>query len=198
MPNYKTYTDQRLLDILKNGDEAAFTEVYDRYSALLLIHADNKLDDEDEARDVVQDVFVRLWEKRDQITVYSNLSGYLYSAVRNQIFNMIKHRKVISTYTEGLLNANANNQIYADHLIREKEFASIIEAEIAALPPRMRVVFELRRMENLSNKEVAVKLGITELTVIDQMKKAMKVLRIKIGLIIIIALIITTICRSIS
>jgi RNA polymerase sigma-70 factor (ECF subfamily) len=190
MPNHKTYNDQQLLDLLKNGDEAAFTEIYDRYSALLLIHADNKLHDEDEARDVVQDVFVRLWEKRDQINVSSNLSGYLYSTVRNQIFNMIKHQKVISTYTKGLLDANTNNQIYADHLIREKQFAAMIEAEIAALPPRMRQVFELRRLENLSNKEVAAKLGVTELTATDQMKKAMKILRIRIGLMIIIASII--------
>lgn len=190
MPSYKTYNDQQLLDLLKNGDEAAFAEIYDRYSALLLIHADNKLHDGDEARDVVQDVFVRLWEKRDQINVSSNLSGYLYSTVRNQIFNMIKHQKVISTYTKGLLDANTNNQIYADHLIREKQFAAMIETEIAALPPRMRQVFELRRLENLSNKEVAAKLGITELTATDQMKKAMKILRIRIGLMIIIASII--------
>lgn len=187
MPNHKIYNDQQLLDLLKKGDEAAFTEIYDRYSALLLIHADNKLHDEDEARDVVQDVFVRLWEKRDQINVSSNLSGYLYNTVRNQIFNMIKHQKVISTYTKGLLDANTNNQIYADHLIREKQFAAMIEAEIAALPPRMRQVFELRRLESLSNKEVAAKLGITELTATDQMKKAMKILRIRIGLMIIIA-----------
>ena len=187
MQNYKTYTDQQLLDLLKKGDEAAFTEVYDRYSALLLIHADNKLQDEDEARDVVQDVFVRLWEKRAQVNVNSNLSGYLYNSVRNQIFNMIKHQKVISSYTESLLDANTNSEIYADHLIREKQFAAMIAAEIAALPPRMREVFELRRMENLSNKEVAERLNITELTAADQMKKAVKALKIRIGLIIILA-----------
>lgn len=156
MPNYKTYTDQQLLDLLKKGDQAAFTEVYGRYNALLLVHADNKLQDEDEARDVLQDVFVRLWEKRDQLNVTSNLSGYLYNSVRNQIFNMIKHQKVISTYTESFYAEESSNKIYADHLIREKQFAAMIAAEIASLPPRMREVFELRRMENLSNKEVAV------------------------------------------
>ena len=64
MAAYSIYTDQELLAFLKEGRQAAFTEIYDRYHALLFIHADQKLRDKDEARDVVQDAFVKLWEKR--------------------------------------------------------------------------------------------------------------------------------------
>nr|WP_121273451.1 RNA polymerase sigma-70 factor [Pedobacter schmidteae] len=188
MAAYTTYTDGQLLDFLKGGDRLAFTEIFDRYNALLFSHADRKLQDEEDARDVVQNVFVKLWEKQTEIQINTNLSGYLYTAVRNQIFNLIKHRKVISTYADGFYAAGAEISVFADDLLREKEFAAMIEREINALPPRMREVFELRRIENLSNKEVGLRLGITELTAADQMKKAMRILKTRIGLILVIAI----------
>jgi RNA polymerase sigma-70 factor (family 1) len=187
MAAYSKYSDQELAALLKAGDRLAFTEVYDRYHVLLLRHAAGKLSDGDQAMDVVQDVFVRLWEKCAQLQIGTSLSGYLYSAVRNQIFDFIKHQKVIHTYTESMMTANEAKSVWADHQIREKQFAAMIEAEIQSLPPRMREVFQLRRMENLSTREVAERLGITENTATDQLRKAMKILRLKIGLILVLA-----------
>jgi RNA polymerase sigma-70 factor (ECF subfamily) len=181
------YTDQELFVLLQQGQQIAFAEIYNRYNALLFIHADNKLRDKDEAMDVVQDVLAKLWEKRNELDVTVNLAGYLYTAVRNKIFDLIKHKKVISGYMESFFAPEANREEYADHLIRERQFAALIAAEIEALPPRMREVFELRRLENLSNKEVARRLNITESTAADYMKKAMKILKPRIGLILILA-----------
>lgn len=182
------YNDQELFVLLREGKQAAFAEIYNRYSTLLFIHADNKLRDKDEAKDVVQDVLAKLWEKRDELDVTANLAGYLYTAVRNKIFDLIKHKKVISGYMETFFAPEANGDEYADHLIRERQFAAMIAAEIEALSPRMREVFELRRIENLSNKEVAKRLNITESTAADYMKKAIKILKPRIGLILICAL----------
>lgn len=181
------YTDQELFVLLQQGQQIAFAEIYNRYNALLFIHADNKLRDKDEAMDVVQDVLAKLWEKRNELDVTVNLAGYLYTAVRNKIFDLIKHKKVISSYMDTFFAPETNREEYADHLIRERQFAALIAAEIEALPPRMREVFELRRLENLSNKEVARRLNITESTAADYMKKAMKILKPRIGLILILA-----------
>jgi len=181
---YATYTDDRLVAFLKLGDPAAFTEVYDRYHALLLGHAMAKLLDIDQARDVVQDVFVKLWEKCTELQIGTNLLGYLYIAIRNQMFDHLRHQKVINSYNERMMGSPALNVIWADHRIREKQFAAMIEREIGALPPRMQEVFRLRRQENLSTREVAERLGITENTATDQLRKAMKILRVKIGLIL--------------
>jgi len=177
---YSSYTDQQLYDLLKKDDAGAFREIYDRYHAPLYVHANLRLQDEDESRNVVQDVFVRFWEKRNSSDIKTNLSGYLFAATRNQILDLIKHQKIADRYIEGLFAGNIENEVYADHLIREKQFAEIIQKEIALLPPRMRQVFELRRLEDLSNREAAEKLGITELTAADQMKKALKILRKKL------------------
>jgi len=183
---YTELTDDDLLYHLKNDDHLAFTEVFNRYSPLLYGHAYNKLRSESDARDVVQEMLMKLWDKRGSIEIGNNLGGYLFVALRNTIFNLIKHKNHVHAYADTFAKANADSGIYTDTLIREKQFAAMIEAEIASLPPRMRAVFELRRKENLSNKEVAAQLGITESTAADQMKKALRILKTRIGLILIV------------
>ncbi|WP_316812555.1 RNA polymerase sigma-70 factor [Pedobacter heparinus] len=186
MTTYSSYTDQELTALLRAGNHQAFTEVFNRYSSLLYAHAFNKLRDEADARDVVQEMFIALWAKHDHLDAGNNLSGYLYMAVRNAIFNLVKHKKVVSAYAETFTKINQQITAPTDYLIRERQFAAMIENEIAALPPRMRAVFDLRRHENLSNKEIAERLGIAESTVADQMKKALRILKPKIGLILVL------------
>lgn len=181
MAIYSNYSDQDLMALLKLGDHTAYTEVFNRYNAPLYLHAFNKLRDEDEALDVVQEMFTKLWVKRALLDTENNLAGYLFKGVRNSIFDLIKHKKIVTAYEEAF-SGFAANYVMTDHLIREKQFAALIEREIAALPPRMREVFELRRKENLSNKEIAVRMNIAESTVADQMKKAIKILKMRIGL----------------
>lgn len=166
---------------MKQGDHAAFTEIFNRYTNLLYLHAYNKLRNDTEARDVVQEMFIRLWDKRTLIDEGNNLSGYLYRSVMNGIFNLLKHKKVVTNYADAFSRVPYQSG-GTDHLIREKQLKAFIEAEISALPPRMRAVFELRRNEHLSNKEVADRLEITESTAADQMKKALKILRSKLGM----------------
>ncbi|CAM4045289.1 RNA polymerase sigma-70 factor, ECF subfamily [Pedobacter westerhofensis] len=180
---YEKMTDDDLLFRLKNDDHLAFTEIFNRYSQLLYAHAYNKLRIESDARDVLQEMFMKFWDKRSSLEQGNNLAGYLFIALRNTIFNLIKSRSRVSAYAETFTQVNADSGIYTDTLIREKQFSAMIEAEIANLPPRMRAVFELRRKEHLSNKEVAARLGITESTSADQMKKAVRILKNKIGLV---------------
>ncbi len=184
---YAQYNDEKLSNLIKLGDHAAFTEIFNRYSALFYNHAYNKLRNEEEARDIVQEVFINLWSRRINLDVTNNLSGYLYTAIRNSIFNLIKHKKVVANYEVIFTQINEQHPVATDYLVREKQFAELIESEIEALPPRMREVFNLRRKEYLSNKEISARMNITESTVADQMKKALRILRFKIGLTILIA-----------
>lgn len=184
---YGQFSDVELIAALKLGDRSAFAEIFDRYSDLLYVHAYNKLRHKEEAKDMVQDVFIKLWDKHRQLEIKSNLSGYLYVMVRNSIFSLISHKNVINNYSAAFCKFRLEGEAVTDHLIREKQLAKIIEAEIAALPPRMREVFELRRKEHLSNKQIALRLNISELTVSDQMKKALRQLRLRMGLVLAIA-----------
>jgi len=182
--SYAKLTDDDLIFHLKRDDHMAFTEIFNRYSQLLYAHAFNKLRIESDARDVVQEMFMKFWDKRSSVELGSNLAGYLFVALRNTIFNLLKSKARVTAYADAFTKANADSGVYTDTLVREKQLSAMIEREIANLPPRMRAVFELRRKENLSNKEVALRLGITESTAADQMKKAIRVLKKKIGLLL--------------
>ncbi|EHQ25934.1 RNA polymerase sigma factor [Mucilaginibacter paludis] len=181
MANYNLYTDQQLVSLLKDNDQVAYTEIYDRYQGLLYIYACKITKDESEAEDIVQEVFFYLWDKRAAILFNTSLSSYLYSAVRYKFFNLLDHKKVRANYVESLQRFIEIGNIEADYAIREKELTILIEKEISLLPIKMREVFELSRKAQLSHKEIAEKLRISEKTVKNQINNALKELRMKLG-----------------
>jgi RNA polymerase sigma-70 factor (family 1) len=181
MAAYSTYTDQELVALLKGGDTLAFTEIYNRYKYLMQNHALKKLGDFDEVMDVLQDLFSQLWVKRELIPETTNLSGYLYIAVRNKIFNVLAHRSVNDRYVQSLQEFVGEENYTTDLLIREREFLAMINREIEALPSKMRAVFQLSRNSSLSHKEIAAQLNLSEQTVSKQITNALKILRTKLG-----------------
>src|SRR4051812_6602008 len=98
MSDYKSLSDQELLVLLKEGEHPAFAEIYNRFYSLLYVHAYRRLSDEDSANDLIQDVFVSLWEKRNDLIVKSSLSSYLYAIVRNRIIDLYNRSKVSEKY----------------------------------------------------------------------------------------------------
>lgn len=178
---YKNLNDQELAILLKKGNEAAFYEIYERYKGILHMHAYKKLADFEEAKDLVQELFSALWDKRNDLPETVNFSGYLYSSVRNRIFNIYAHKKVAAGYITSFQNFTAEASYMTDERVRENELAKQIEAEIMALPEKMRAVFLLSRKEHLSHKEIAERLDISESTVKNHIKKALKTLRLRLG-----------------
>ncbi|WP_259069256.1 RNA polymerase sigma factor [Mucilaginibacter sp. X4EP1] len=179
----KTSSDAELVDLLKSGDRAAYTEIYDRYILILLNHAYNKTRNREEAKDVVHEVFAKLWAKREDFNCHTNLSGYLYTAVRNNILNQAVHQTVLNKYMSSITQFinDAESYIITDHLVRERELSSIIEKEIANLPPKMRQVFELSRKQHFTHKEIAEQLDISEQTVSKHVTNALRILRVRLG-----------------
>lgn len=184
MDSYMEHDDFKLMELLRQGNQAAFTALFNRYDRLLFIYAYKKLQDKEEAKDVVQDVFINLWNGRNDFKLQSNLSGYLYKSVSNKALNLFRDKNINEKYLLSLQELLDKNDIATDHRIREKDIASLIDREIGELPPKMREVFELRRKEYLSNKEIADKLNISEQTVATHIKRALKILRTRLGLVI--------------
>ncbi|HEX8020956.1 RNA polymerase sigma-70 factor [Mucilaginibacter sp.] len=177
MRDYKDYVDRDLVTLLENGDSTAYEEIFRRYNRVLYGHAYKKLKNKEEAQDLVQDVFATLWLKRAELQIVNNLAGYLYSSVRNRFYNIIAHKDIQAKYIDSLQHFLDQPYELTDTLVREKEFAALIDKEIQTLPPRMRLVFEMSRKRHLSYKEIAEELKISEETVKDQIKKALKFLR---------------------
>ncbi|MCZ4222523.1 RNA polymerase sigma-70 factor [Pedobacter rhodius] len=184
MFSYSQYTDQELAGFLKSGDRLAYEEIYHRYKFILHNHAWNKFRNKQEAEDALQEVFAKLWDKRLLLEPNVNLSGYLYTAVRNYFLNFIARKDVQDRYVSYIQKFAEEQSVLTDHRIRENQLKEHIEKEIEALPPRMREVFELSRKEHLTHREIAARLGTSEETVKKQISAVLKVMRAKFGLVV--------------
>lgn len=182
MAGLERFSDIELLRSLTRDDHAAYNELFNRYFSLIYAHAFNKLQDEDQAKDVVQEVFATLWFNREKAVAIEDLAGYLFTATRNRIFDIYAHQQVRQKHVDSI-NEYVNHTFFipTDHLIRERDLQAYIDKQIAELPTKMRLIFELSRKEQLSYKEIAERLSTTENNVSKQVNNALRILRTKLG-----------------
>ncbi|MGZ3765194.1 MAG: RNA polymerase sigma factor [Mucilaginibacter sp.] len=192
-------SDEGLLKEVQAGNRQAFELIYNRYKGVLYIHAYKMLRDEDEAKDVVQELFTKLYSKASIICLRTTLSAYLYTSVRNRILDIIAHRRIKTDYLASLEEFVRQGAYTTDQLMREKELAFQIEKEVSLLPEKMRQIFEMSRNANLSHKEIAVKLDISDKTVKKQISNALKLIKVKLhlyGISIVIACLLHTFFKN--
>lgn len=181
MPDYNNCTDNELAALLIDGDQKAYAQLYDRFKGILYVHAYRILQDREDAKDIVQELFTVLWIKRSGLILKTGIASYLYTSVRNRVFDKISSKKVASRYFESLKDFTLDEGYSTDDIIQEKELSALIEKEIAALPDKMRQIFELSRKGNLSHKEIANQLVLSDKTVKKQVSNALRILRLKLG-----------------
>jgi RNA polymerase sigma-70 factor (family 1) len=177
----KTLTDIELATLVQQGDHAALAEVYTRYQPVLYSHAYRRFPDREQVRDIVQDVFVYLWNNREHIQLTSGLAAYLYASVRNKILNHFRDQKVRSAFSLSLLAFMDHGRNITDDLLREKELIQLVEKEVARLPPQMRLIFEMSRNGHKTHQEIADELSLSHHTVRTQIRNALRILRVKLG-----------------
>ncbi|WP_121811364.1 RNA polymerase sigma factor [Mucilaginibacter kameinonensis] len=182
MPGLNVFSDDELVTLLRKGDREAFAEIYNRYFGLLFIFASRKLKEEDAAKDILQELFSILWEKRQTLNLSGTLPSYLYTAVRNRIIDRIGRNNIEQRYIQSLQSYIDKGYFTTDHRIREKQLSKLIEEAIDSLPAKMRQIFLLSRREHLSHKEIAEMLDISEQTVRSHVKHALRILRLRLGL----------------
>ncbi|WP_316793203.1 RNA polymerase sigma-70 factor [Pedobacter frigoris] len=188
MLTYSSLSDFELTDLLRKDDASAFTVIYNRYFDVLYVHAYKRLQDKDEAQDVIHELFAHIWNKRRDFFIKTNLSAYLATAVRNKILDVISHQEVESKYVSSLQGFLDEGHCITDHRVRERQLVELIDKGIADLPPKMREVFELSRRHQMSHKQIAEQLNLSEQTVRKQVNNALKILRVKLGLMLFISL----------
>lgn len=171
------WTEQELIQGLARGSESAFDEIYRRYWKVLLGIALSHADDETIAEEMVQEVFVRLWERRGQVNILS-LPAYLAKSVKFAVFNNnLKARRQRSLLEAGYrpdLVQRDDAQIYAR--FTEEYLAGVIDR----LPQKCQVVFRYSREQGLSLPEIAGELDISVKTAEGHLTKALKILRLSL------------------
>ncbi len=170
--------DRELLERLRGdaGAEEAFDTIFRTWYAPLVRAAEAMLRDRAAAEEVVQEMMLALWRRRETLRVDESLRAYLYQATRNRALNYLRRVRV-EARGEPYAVAHATAQPVADAELGERELADAIRDAVAALPPRCRAVFELSRVHGLTYAEIAQTLEISVKTVEVQMGKALRVLR---------------------
>lgn len=172
-------TDQEQWVIrIQRGDRDAFRAMFYAYYSRLCAFAAEYVGSMDRARDVVQDVFLTLWERRAKWSVHGSLKSYLYQAVRNRALNASRDRSTRRRAYEVHQERRAQvRHRTAEDTAHYHELSDAIHRAIDQLPPRRRMVFLLHRQHDLTYVEVAQTMGITRKTVENQMGRALKFLR---------------------
>lgn len=159
-------------------DKKAFEQVFKQHFTPLVYFARKYVKDMDTSKEIVHDVFVNLWEKRDSIDPEKAVKSYLFTSVQNRCLNHIRDNKKFNRNIEDLEKVEvADHQHEADDNLTSEELSERINNAIATLPEKCREVFMLSRFGNLKYNEIADQLNISVKTVEAQMSKALKVLR---------------------
>src|ERR1700743_759053 len=143
MTAYTHLTDDALVALLKQGDQQAFAEIYKRYGGKLAGFAASKLFGLEDARDILQDIFVRLWEGRAELHVTSNLQSYLFAIVRHRIIDKIRKNVTREEYALAVQSLATYFEADADKQMELKELKNSIERSLDELSPRIREIFKL-------------------------------------------------------
>lgn len=177
--------DMTLVTLVNEGDQRAFDELFLRHKTALYRHAYRMTGDTELCNDIIQDVFLTIWAKRKNWNVHGTPLAYLYQAVRHKIFDHISHEKVVAKYMDELLHFQNYGSSYADEHLLEKDLLALIEEKKNQLPHRTKEIFELNREQQLSYKEIAEKLHISEKTAKKQVHNALRYLRAKLAILLI-------------
>ncbi|GGM89640.1 DNA-directed RNA polymerase sigma-70 factor [Dyadobacter beijingensis] len=166
-----------MLNAFQEGSVQAFEEIHNRYFLRLYAHAVKMLGNEDDAQDVVQEVFINLWAKSSSLQIHTALAAYLYTAVRNRVLNLIEHRKTYQSHLDALAAYIDESPAASTAGADQELLFAIFEAEIERLPGKMKAVFELRRQGEMSYSEIGDRLSLSDKTVKKQISNAIKILR---------------------
>ncbi|MGY4385215.1 RNA polymerase sigma factor (sigma-70 family) [Pedobacter sp. UYP24] len=175
MPPIQPISDIELLALIREGDTAAFRILYDRHWKALYIRACKSVN-EDEAKDIVQDVMVSLWNRRHEISVAKGdeILRYLFTAVK---YRLISHYAYTKAKIKKELLFEFAETITPDTVLENKELRMLLDSAIEEMPGRMKLIFKMSREENISLSNIAIELKISDQTVKNTVSEALRRLR---------------------
>ncbi|WP_207421154.1 RNA polymerase sigma factor [Desertivirga brevis] len=173
-------TDKELLQDISAGNKAAFNILFSRYWKPLFSFVYQLCKNEEDTKDIVQDVFVYMWNHREQVFAENSILPYLNTIAKNAVMSSFRKNKVRLNGAE-LLIADLQQDVRSDEQLLLNEMREGIETELSKMPANMRSCFQLSRFEDLSIREIAAKLGLSEQTVKNNISEALKRLRVSVA-----------------
>lgn len=174
-----TFPDEQILQRVKNGDEIAFAQIYRHFYSPALKFCTSLLKDRDEAENVTQDVFAKIWDRRQQIKPEYSFQAYLFVSLRNQVFDQFKKYDKDKLLRQQYIDRSL---IYADEEVDDREgYLQFLRTAVNALSDKRKKILILNIDEGKSYKEIALLLNISTNTVKNQLIKAKQILRQKVS-----------------
>lgn len=173
-PN-KTHNNDLLLTHFRNGNQKAFKTLFDQYWEVMLVKANSILTDRDVAQDIVQDIWINLWNQRGKLVI-SNFEAYIFRAVRYGCYKYLRDNKFTTTQLKTIdsLVIESSNVENQQNLEATQK---LIDKSLEELSPRCQQIFTLSRIDDIPNEEIALKLGISKRSVENQVSLALRVIR---------------------
>lgn len=161
---------------IKADAARAYKVIFDQYYKPLCSFARKYVLDLDIAEDIIQDLFLKFWEQRNDIEFNTSIKSYLFQSARNECLNYLKHQFVEEKYKEHILNTSS--EAFFQDKLEEEEINQMLYKAIQSLTPRCKQIFELSRFEGKSFDEIALELSISKNTIKNQMVTTLKQIRL--------------------
>lgn len=173
-------SEDELIILLKKGSWPAFNTIFNRFYSPLYFHCRKYISDPEEAKDLLQNVFLRFWERRRDIDIEVSLNAYLFRSVQNECLNHLRALRPNLSLTEvesEQLFPDIDGVILPDEEAESREIERTIDLIIETLPEQCKKIFIMSRMQGMKNKEIAACLSVSVRTVDTQIYRALKIMR---------------------
>ncbi|MEO6289724.1 MAG: RNA polymerase sigma-70 factor [Ginsengibacter sp.] len=169
--------EHKLLNQLKAGDKAAFTHLFELYGEPLYLNLLRLLKTEQAAEEILQDIFLIVWEKRETITINQSIKSYLFRIAENKVHDFFRKLKRDRELYDYIQEVSCGKYADVEDKILDNEEAALLHKAIENLPPQRKKVFNLCKIEGNSYLEVSQRLGISTSTINDHIVKATRAIR---------------------
>lgn len=167
-----------LVEKLKEGDKSAFSFLFTAYYSDLVMFATTFLKDIDSSEEIVQDVFLKLWEERDSIIITTTLKSFLLKLVQNRCLDRFRHIKVRNSYFDSVMNSPVLLECDTENYILRSEIEHIVEKALDRIPEEISEPFRLNRYRGLKYKEIARMMNVSDRTIEVRIGKVLQILRV--------------------
>jgi RNA polymerase sigma-70 factor (ECF subfamily) len=181
---YKKYTDEELVELLKQGKDRAFDELYFRYRDLLVRFVYVRMKSVPVSEEIVQEVFTTIWERRKTLVIQKKFSAYMYTSVRYVTLDYIKSNAITDQFIKEVFDRNTvieNSNNTTEEAIYHDELQELVDKAASLLPKKAKEVFILSRIKQYTNKEIAEELNVSHETVKYHISYALKFMRSYLG-----------------
>lgn len=172
------YSEKLLVSELKNHNEKAFRKLFDLYYQDIYGYSVSLLKSKEAAEENVQDVFMKVWQNRENLNPEQSFKSYLFTIARNQAFNSLNKAANDVLLKEAVFYESQKSHDYGDYAIREEDCKKLRKEAIRQLPPKRKKIFKMSRKKGMSYEEISQELGISINTVRNQMSKALETMRV--------------------